>query len=230
MKTKMRMVGLLSMAVLFGSVSLAAAGAYGEPEEPAELPAPPPPPVVPAPAPMPVVESGPDYARNGFYLIGAATYAIEDFDIDDELGEAAGPSDSGSSLFDDSWGFNVRGGYRFHPHVAAEVEYDWYDDFLDVDGASLEAWALTANLKLYALTGCIQPYALLGAGMASFDASVDGEGLADEEDFVARFGGGVDVYVTENIAITGDASYMMPTGDLEDLDFVALSLGAMWRF
>lgn len=229
-----KMMAAVSVAAFFGSVSIAAAGAYGEVQEPVELPAPPPAPVAPAPAPvpapMPVVESGPDYARTGFYLIGAATYAIEDFDVDSEYeGETAGVFSEGFN-FDDTWGFNVRGGYRAHPNLAVEIEYEQYDDFLDSRGADLEAWSLTANAKIYALTGCIQPFALLGAGIAEFEASDSKLGSGDADDFVARAGLGTDVYITENLAITTDASYMFTTGDIDDFDFVALSLGAMWRF
>ncbi|MFT4569397.1 MAG: opacity protein-like surface antigen [Hyphomicrobiaceae bacterium] len=219
MMKKQYFVALLAMVAVFGTVSVASAGAYGEPEAPTELPAPPPAPM-PAPpvVPVPMPDSGPDYARNGFYLIGAGSYAFEDFD-----GEF-------SELADDTGGFNARVGYRFHPNVAAEIEYEWFDDFskssdiAEVD----EAWALTANAKLYAMTGCIQPYLLLGVGLMSADVDVSGSGSTEE--FLGRVGLGTDVYVTENIAVTGDATYLIPTGDLEDLNAIALSLGLMYRF
>jgi len=46
----------------------------------------------------------------------------------------------------------------------------------------------------------------------------------------ARFGGGVDVYVTNRLGIYLDVTYLMATGDVEGLDHVGLSLGALFRF
>ena len=46
-------------------------------------------------------------------------------------------------------------------------------------------------------------------------------GLSVEEtDFAARFGAGFEVYATEHIVINLDASYVLPTGSLEDFDYV----------
>jgi hypothetical protein len=50
------------------------------------------------------------------------------------------------------------------------------------------------------------------------------------DNFAARFGGGLDFYVDPNIVITLDSSYVLPTGDAEDLDHVTISLGIQYRF
>jgi opacity protein-like surface antigen len=49
-------------------------------------------------------------------------------------------------------------------------------------------------------------------------------------DFALRFGGGVDFYLTENILVSAEASYLMPTGKLDNLDYYSLGLGLQYRF
>ncbi len=38
---------------------------------------------------------------------------------------------------------------------------------------------------------------------------------AKGEDFAARFGGGVDLYLNRNFVVALDADYVLPTGDLD---------------
>jgi hypothetical protein len=47
---------------------------------------------------------------------------------------------------------------------------------------------------------------------------------------VSKVGVGFDFYVTENIAVTADLSYLIGAGDLDKHDIVPVSLGAMYRF
>ncbi len=53
---------------------------------------------------------------------------------------------------------------------------------------------------------------------------------AKGEDFAARFGGGVDVYLHRNLLFALDTSYVLPTGDADGLDHVSFSLGFQYRF
>ena len=46
----------------------------------------------------------------------------------------------------------------------------------------------------------------------------------------ARFGGGIDIYATENFAVSLNISYVLPTGDLKDLDYVSIAWGFQYRF
>jgi len=225
---KKGLIFLVSVLFIAAGASSALAGAYGEPEAATELPAPPPPAVVAAPAPeVAPAPAAADYARNGYYLIGAGTAAFENFD-------------NAQGYADDTLGFNLRAGRRLCSNAAVELEYEWYDDFgymdpssspgfpITTSGSSVgntDAWSLMANTKLFALTGRVQPFALLGAGVLAVDA-----GSTDKATFAGRLGGGVDVYVTENFALTVDASYVMPTAGLSDLAFTALSWGGMYRF
>ena len=92
--------------------------------------------------------------------------------------------------------------------------------------------AITTDLKGFLLTGRLQPFALVGIGTTIGEVRDSfGAGLEIEEaDFVARFGGGLDFYLTESLALTLDASYVLPTGDLADFDYVSLGWGLQYRF
>ena len=43
-------------------------------------------------------------------------------------------------------------------------------------------------------------------------------------------GGGLDTYVTENIVVALDVTYVLPFGDLDDYDYFSLGLGVAYRF
>jgi hypothetical protein len=45
-----------------------------------------------------------------------------------------------------------------------------------------------------------------------------------------RFGGGLDFYLTESIVVSGEISYLMPTGKLDNLDYYSIGLGLQYRF
>jgi hypothetical protein len=48
-------------------------------------------------------------------------------------------------------------------------------------------------------------------------------------DAALRAGLGFDGYITEHIVITLDAQYVMPFGDVDDLDYVLIGIGAQYR-
>ena len=52
----------------------------------------------------------------------------------------------------------------------------------------------------------------------------------DETEYAARFGAGVDVYFGRHVGMEIGASYLLPTGDLDDLDYVSGSIGLFYRF
>ena len=156
-------------------------------------------------------------------------------------------ADSGLSVSvkaEETIGADVRAGYRIHRHFGAEVQFQWFSGadikFQGFKALKLETWTITGNLKGYLLTermdallgGRIQPFLLAGVGLMHFDVKdkVDLGFSADGEDVAARFGGGVDIYATQSIGIYLDVTYLLTTGDVEGLDHVGLSLGALFRF
>ena len=166
-----------------------------------------------------------EFARKGLYIGGGGIYAIEDFD--------------GSNIsFDDSAGFNIRAGYRFHPHLAIEglVERALKFDVKNGRG-SVNTWLGTVNAKAFALTGQIQPYGLLGIGAMNAATKgpvrlVDSKGRASksETDVAFRFGGGMDGYLTKDWVVNFEGAYVAGRRNVKAVDQIILSVGLQYRF
>lgn len=80
----------------------------------------------PPPAPAPVVAPAPD--KSGPFLGMGVNYFFEEFD---PLAITIGGPDAGtfSRAFDDSWGFNLRGGWRFNDYFATEAVLEYADGY-----------------------------------------------------------------------------------------------------
>jgi len=180
-----------------------------------------------------------DYARSGPY-IGVAGIGVIYTRAEDDL------EDEGfvSVDVDNPLGVNARAGYRMHPYVAAEVQFEWVSESnieaFGVAVAEFDSWILTANAKGYILTrlmddfgiGRVQPFAIAGIGLMQSEID-DKLGLAisdKDEAFAARLGAGVDLYITPNILGSLDVTYVLPSPDLNGLDYVAFGLGFQYRF
>ena len=167
-------------------------------------------------APPAAAESGEDYARTGPYLGAGLALGWENFD-----GSPSG--------FDTGVGFDVWGGYRFHPNFAGELELE-YVDRVNSGLRDTSLLTFTGNLKAYLTRGRVQPFVLVGIGVTRVGAGFAGSGLGSESSFGARFGGGLDFYLTENISLGATASYVLATRDIDGLDYVSLVMGAQYRF
>jgi hypothetical protein len=195
------------------------------------------------------VEENP-FARDGFYvgvnMAGAAYQDVKD-DLEPFL-EALRPdpfdirapwSDAHIEV-KSPLGFGARAGYRFHPRFSGELQYHWFSKAvveLDDGTASTEAvefktMALTGNLKGYVFTGRVHPFLLAGGGIMNFDLQdklnlgLDRSG----EGFVARLGGGVDLYLNENFVLEVEGGYMLPFGEISGMDYIFWSVGLQYRF
>jgi opacity protein-like surface antigen len=178
----------------------------------------------------------PDYARSGPYVgMGLAIASFTEAEEADEkellflLGYAVDVS------YDTGVGLDLVAGYRFHPHIAAQVHLQYLPDTaVTVDGIeflNLNVLTFTADLKGYLLTGRIQPYGLVGVGFMYLDLEeTDFFFAVDFTDFAARLGGGVDYYFTENLVFNAEIGGVLPTGTLEDLDQFTFSAGLQYRF
>jgi hypothetical protein len=151
-------------------------------------------------------------------------------------GVVAIPTDLESGIELATGGLTARLGYRLAPRFAAELQYEWLSDFepsFFFFDEEIEPWALTANGRFYLLTSRIQPFLLAGAGLmhAERERTSFGETRSSESTgFAVRFGIGLDLYATHGLAVTFDTSYLLPTGSLEDLDYLAIALGLQYRF
>lgn len=178
--------------------------------------------------------------------------------FEDAFEEALGvrPKVSVSGDVSESLGLHARAGCRTG-WGGGELHFEWLEKFkvddpkvevadveLDDVKAEVDGWALTLDGKLYPLwlvedqlpplARRFQPFATVGFGYltGTIDVTVGGFPLEiDDWDFVARFGGGLDVYVTRNIAISVDATYVLPVSDaLADMDYLSVGWGVLFRF
>ena len=169
-------------------------------------------------------QSGKDYASPGGYVGGAVALGFENF---------SGPFTSGpfaSGDFDTGVGFDFWVGGRLMKFLALEGQLQ-YIPGVKSSSTSREFKPLvyTGNVKGYLPLGRFQPYGLIGiGGMTLFVDSTSPN--VDRSDFVARFGAGLEFYVTENIAAVAGWSYILGTGSLDGSDFNTLSLGAQFKF
>lgn len=130
--------------------------------------------------------------------------------------------------------------------------FRWRTEFVE-----LTALTLTADVKAYLMTGMIQPFALIGGGWmrtwgedtridpdVEFKSDRQGETNpnasipiareidVDDDGFVGRFGGGLDIYLTQQVSIGAAASYVLPFGswDTFDFNYISIDWGLQYRF
>ena len=186
-----------------------------------------------------------DYARPGWYVGAGASWALFS-ELTNSIEDS--PSDPPDSVIDadvdNPFGFTARGGYRIFSHFGSELQFEYLPyvgvkardteiaDSKHQDISEFDFWTLTANAKAYVSDGRVQPFGLLGLGMgyARVKGLVDAAGTDSDVAFALRFGGGIDGYVTENVALTFDVSYVLPFQDLKNFDYLSLILGVKYRF
>jgi opacity protein-like surface antigen len=159
-------------------------------------------------------EPEPDYGRTGIYASIAGLYALEKFDYSDSA--------------DNSFGLNGRVGYRVLPRLGLEVQAEWAHGFDISSGGSAETWAVTANARAYFTESRIQPYVILGFGFLTQNgpSAISGKGIG----FAARAGAGVDIGITDRIAVVLEGTYVGATGNVSDVGYGSLLWGVQYRF
>lgn len=180
--------------------------------------------------------TGPDYSRSGFYVwlgagIGISTKA------EDQLSAIASAVAGGPVpvKVSSAAGFNGRIGMA-GGIISSELQFEYLPGFeasvLDVPAAEWSLFTMTGNLKLQLPAGQLQPYALVGGGSTRSTASSPVLPGVDQSFWggAVRAGGGLDLYVTEHVALAADATYVIPFGDNEDLDYVSIGIGLIYKF
>ncbi len=155
-----------------------------------------------------------DYDRTGFYLGASGVYSYANFDNAD----------------DNSFGANLRIGYRGDRWVALELQSEWLKYDLDF-GGRVDSVASTVNLRWFIPIGRVQPFFITGVGATYLRADAGGQ-TSWELDVTGRLGGGVEFYATRNLALILDASYMITADNdiVEDLNYLSVGLGMIYRF
>lgn len=182
------------------------------------------------------------YEQNGLYLVATATYAfpLERGNLVDGAADRrlVTPGNGIKGNVDNSFGYGGRLGYRLHPRVALEGQFELLNNIeIDVQDAAgveskdeLQAYSVTGNAKGYFATGRFQPYAIAGAGWMRTRLKPDVTSTQHHNGFTARFGGGIDIYGSPDVALTLESTYVLATGGTADLDNISLSAGLMLRF
>ena len=163
-----------------------------------------------------------DPNRTGAYVGLAGTWGHQEF------------QDTNNINVDDSVGFNARAGYRALSWLSAEVQGEWLAGFnvdFGADSGEIEMHLIGGNLRLNLPTGLIQPYALFGGGYMNANLTgVSGGQGQDGDGAFARLGGGMEFYPWPFLALDFGLTYVLPTGDVDKLDFLSITWGALYRF
>jgi opacity protein-like surface antigen len=186
-------------------------------------------------------QSTAEYDRLGPYLMLGEGYSFENFDFDsvrfdfeDDLLDVEFPL-----RFDGSPNVIAHVGWRFHPHAAVDIGFEFNTGFDGSYGgidADLETYLTTIGMKIYALKGRIQPFLHPSIGVMVAKLDVDAPGLdvpfPDQKTTPGlRLGGGVDVYITENLFVSISAYYVLALDkEVEDVQYVPVSGAIGWRF
>ena len=186
-------------------------------------------------------------AEIGPYIGIGGTFAKQDFDTGDLDRELAGTGLSAD--FDDTWGLNVKAGYKFNRYVAAELALDYLPNFkwsvaTRVGGTPLSgeltvdvmAWTISAKISPFD-SQKIKPYFVVGGGImhASADATVSIPGASasssdDETDLCGKIGLGVDFFVTDQVSLGLEGAYFAGFNDLDNIRFYTVTAGVAYHF
>lgn len=182
-----------------------------------------------------------EVTHRGLYLIANGSYAfmVNDNELEKKSEDASntGPANSNT---DDSWGYGGRVGWRFFDRLAVEGQFQMLNSIVvkshqESNGNNRRSKATfmtaMANAKGYLLTERVQPYGLVGVGYGYGELRPSGNNRDQRDDgFAAQFGVGTDFYVTDHLGLMTELTYVLPTGDIEGYDNVALLFGFMLRF
>jgi opacity protein-like surface antigen len=193
-------------------------------------------------------EADADTTRSGPYVGLAVAGGIPTFD-GGELFTITTPS-KGRVNEETSVGINARLGWRFLPWAAAEIQYEWMNDFVvETRGAEclkVKSQVLTGNLKLYAPHHSFHPYALAGVGVGRYQQEARTIALASAScgpnpgdhsnqrdwELAARFGLGVDLYLNEHILLNIEGTGVYSDERLLESPwaYVSIAAGIQYRF
>jgi hypothetical protein len=199
--------------------------------------------------------TGPELRLSG--TVGILTSLSDE--IEDSSGYKASPFNGVDLDADPSIGFNAEAGYRILPwlSIAAHVEYLAEISVSPGDSGRAspqsgsevltgETWALTADARLFPLTGRLQPFLVVGAGWLWVNTNdepvvqtstgndpmlepIDTD-LGSRNGFVARAGGGIDIYLTDAFFLTTQVTYVIPVDRVQDFDYVSVAWGFGYQF
>ncbi len=172
-----------------------------------------------------------DYTQDGWYVGARGLWGVEDFDA--------------KASADDTWGTNLYGGYRMGRNFAGEIEFEYFDGFdarlAPGNSGEYRLFSFSLGMKVFPLARLfepssiyqrVQPYIAAAPSWQWVQSrSFSGNGAeGDDGGFSGRFGAGLEIYLTNRLVLTGDASYSLPTGGASDFNYWSFGGGLQWRF
>jgi hypothetical protein len=126
-------------------------------------------------------------------------------------------------------GFDAGIGWRENERFALELEFEWSTSGGD---AGYGSWAFGVNGKYYFMTGRLQPWFVTGANLLVTKPAPTATGaiIPTNYDWGFRHGIGLDYYLTEHIAATGEATFMWGVGGNWPYKYFTLGLGLQYKF
>ena len=166
--------------------------------------------------------------REGIYVGIGGSYALQNFQT------------YGSNSYDNAGGFNLKAGYKQSKSSATELALDYFPEFkwthprdflTSASGAVSEkvrVFTVMLAQKLSIPNETFRPYLIGGIGYMSANSDSGSTlGSPDSSGFCYKGGLGVDYFITGNISLGLEGSYVFGTGDVRYSNFTA---GATYHF
>ena len=181
------------------------------------------------------------YAQdNGVYLGVGGGYAFQNFDT----------SELWDIEFDNSLAFNTKVGYHFNKWFSTEFIFDYMPEFSWNGYYYYEGDLYPTELKIKIMTfmiaakfspdfgsAVVRPYITVGGGVMDAKADVTMTGYdttafasLSETDACAKIGTGIDFYVTKNMSLGIEGSYVMGFSDLDNIRYTNFSGNFSYHF
>jgi len=141
--------------------------------------------------------------------------------------------------FDNTFGFQIRGGYVMNNYISAEAMLEYVFPFetdSSTEKVEIDVIHLALQSKIrYPQQGPIQPYGLIGLGIMNTqmnaEISFDGSNIQETEwGFSTKIGAGVDIYITHNIFSNLELSWTKGMGNVDHVQYPAFIVGGNYQF
>jgi hypothetical protein len=160
------------------------------------------------------------FARGGYYLGAEGLVAVENSAL------------IGVDTHIVSGGLDIRLGLRHNRWFASEISGLYIHTYGDGTGQFL-AWGMAINERFYFTERRLQPFVTVGLGflqVRSRDFTVDpfdgSQGF--DPGFAPSFGLGMEIYATEDFAVTVMGNYYLTVGNISGFDFVTAGIGFVY--
>jgi opacity protein-like surface antigen len=192
---------------------------------------------------------GPETVKKPFFVGIGASFALENTEVE-KLTQEIRPLGQRVD-FDNSWGVNLKAGYKFTGIFAGEVSLDWIDgfswegDYVFKGGRNFaemtaDIWTLTAAGRLAPPIGDswrLRPYLFVGGGIMQATIKADytrfGQrfGFSNHQTQICLKGGaGADFFLTESISLGFETSYTQGLQNLEEIGYYLFTGNTSFHF